>query len=314
MNISSSSFVDGPAVRDIHQRMIDAWNAGDAVAFAAPFTDDADFIAFEGTHLQGRAAITSFHEQLFETVLRGSRLEGEVRFVRPIGPAQAAMHSIVRVTLPSESRPSPSRDSMQLTTVSCRSGEWRVEALMNARRISLDRQYFLDDIDALPAGARREVDALLSGFKGLRPPAPTAPRDDPEFAVFMQKFERAIEVFMNGDNRPWLELASRRDDATIMGSWGAYERGWGSVGARYNWAASQFRPSGTKPTVEYLASGSSGDLAYTVSVERADPLIAGHAQRRPSQLRVTHVFRKEDGQWRFVHRHADPLIDKTTPA
>ena len=37
--------------------MIDAWNAGNGAAFAAPFSDTADFIAFEGTHLKGRWAL-----------------------------------------------------------------------------------------------------------------------------------------------------------------------------------------------------------------------------------------------------------------
>ena len=32
---------DENAIRAIHQRMIDAWNAGDAAAFAAPFTDES---------------------------------------------------------------------------------------------------------------------------------------------------------------------------------------------------------------------------------------------------------------------------------
>jgi ketosteroid isomerase-like protein len=142
----------------------------------------------------------------------------------------------------------------------------------------------------------------------------TTPRpfSDPELSAFMQQFERAIEEFINGNNQPWLALASRRDDATIMGSWGAYERGWTEVGRRYDWAASQFRPSGAKVRVEYLASGASDDLAYTVAVERAEPLIVGQ-ERRPQELRVTHVFRKEDGKWRFVHRQADPLIAKKTP-
>src|ERR671924_495235 len=32
---------DEDAIRAIHRRMIDAWNAGDGAAFAAPFTDEA---------------------------------------------------------------------------------------------------------------------------------------------------------------------------------------------------------------------------------------------------------------------------------
>jgi uncharacterized protein (TIGR02246 family) len=72
---------DEDAIRAIHQRMIDAWNTGDAAAFA-PFTDDADFIAFEGTHLKGRREIASFHQQIFDTVVKGTRLQGEVKFVR----------------------------------------------------------------------------------------------------------------------------------------------------------------------------------------------------------------------------------------
>jgi hypothetical protein len=31
--------------------MLGAWNAGDGATFAAPFTDNADFVAWEGTHL-----------------------------------------------------------------------------------------------------------------------------------------------------------------------------------------------------------------------------------------------------------------------
>jgi uncharacterized protein (TIGR02246 family) len=49
---------DENAIRAIHQRMIDAWNTRNGAAFATPFTEDADFVAFEGTHLIGRQEIT----------------------------------------------------------------------------------------------------------------------------------------------------------------------------------------------------------------------------------------------------------------
>ena len=51
--ITTQTAADEDAIRAIHQRMIDAWNAGDAAAFAAPFTDKANFVAFEGTHCRG---------------------------------------------------------------------------------------------------------------------------------------------------------------------------------------------------------------------------------------------------------------------
>jgi ketosteroid isomerase-like protein len=98
-----------------------------------------------------------------------------------------------------------------------------------------------------------------------------------------------------------------------MGGWGAYERGWAEVGPRYDWAAARFKPSGASLTVEYLASGVSVDLAYTVAIERAESLVVGQDKPRLHELRVTHLFRKEDGEWKLIHRHADPLMAKTAP-
>jgi hypothetical protein len=31
-------------------------------------------------------------------------------------------------------------------------------------------------------------------------------------------------------------------------------------------------------------------------------------------LRVTHLFRRERGEWKLLHRQADPLMSKTEPA
>jgi uncharacterized protein (TIGR02246 family) len=55
--------------------MIDAWNTGDSLAFAAPFTDDADFVVFEGTHLKGRQQIASLTQQIFDTVWRTQNVD-----------------------------------------------------------------------------------------------------------------------------------------------------------------------------------------------------------------------------------------------
>jgi uncharacterized protein (TIGR02246 family) len=164
-HIPPPSAADEDAIRALHQQMIDAWNTHSGAAFAAPFTDEADFVVFEGTHLKGRQEIALFHQRIFDTVVTGSRLEGEVQFVRLLSPVLAVMHSVVRVTLSGQTEPSPSRDSMQLTVVTKRDGAWRGEGLMNARRLTMARQLFLDDIDALPAEAQRQVSDLVASLK-----------------------------------------------------------------------------------------------------------------------------------------------------
>jgi uncharacterized protein (TIGR02246 family) len=161
---------DENAIRAIPQQMIDAWNKGSGEAFAAPFTENADFVAFEGTHLKGRREISSFHQQIFDTVVKGSRLEGEVKFVSFLNPQLAVMHSIALVTLPGQKDPSPSRDSMQLFVVAKRDGEWRAEAVLNARRLAMERQLFSDDFDSLPIEAQRQVTDLVASLKQRHQP------------------------------------------------------------------------------------------------------------------------------------------------
>jgi uncharacterized protein (TIGR02246 family) len=158
-----STDADESAIRAIHFAMIAAWNDGNADAFAAPFSETADFIAFEGTHLKGRERIEVFHREIFADAVKGSRLEGSVAFVHFLTDDIAVMHSRVRVTLAGRARPMPSRDSMQLTVVRRHEGKWRGEALMNARVLTLARQYFLDDLDKLPQGAQQDVAALVAG-------------------------------------------------------------------------------------------------------------------------------------------------------
>jgi uncharacterized protein (TIGR02246 family) len=140
---------DEATIRSFPQAMIAAWNRGDATAFAAPFADNASFIAFEGTELSGRKAIVDFHQPLFDKQLKGTRLEGGVRFVRFLGPDTAVMHARCGVMLAGRDRTIPSRESMQLFVCTRAPGEWRVDALMNARRITLEQQAFADDFESL---------------------------------------------------------------------------------------------------------------------------------------------------------------------
>ena len=59
------------AVLELGQALQDAWNRGDAAGYASLFTDDADFVAWNGSHGRGRQAIEDGHRRLFDGPLAG---------------------------------------------------------------------------------------------------------------------------------------------------------------------------------------------------------------------------------------------------
>jgi len=136
------------------------------------------------------------------------------------------------------------------------------------------------------------------------------------FRAFLLTWEKAQLSFINGDPTQWKQNASHRDDATILGGFGGHgEKGWDAVGKRYDWAASQYKGGGTTLKVEYLNVRVSGDLGFTVAIERQEGARVGE-QQTPTRraLRATQVFRKEEGAWKLLHRHADPLTEKQAPS
>jgi len=65
---------DEAAIRALYQQKMDNWNAGNGKAFAEPYTENSDYIGFDGTYLKGSQEISSFHQMLFVKFLKGSRL------------------------------------------------------------------------------------------------------------------------------------------------------------------------------------------------------------------------------------------------
>jgi ketosteroid isomerase-like protein len=121
--------------------------------------------------------------------------------------------------------------------------------------------------------------------------------------------ERAIH---NGEVTPRMEMWSRADPVTLFGAFGPCNSGWDEVSRTFRWVASLFS-NNTAYDFELVAAGVSGDLAYTVGYERHTTSVDG-GPVEPHTLRVTHVYRREDGEWKIVHRHGDILpIDQSPP-
>jgi uncharacterized protein (TIGR02246 family) len=149
--------IDETRIKEMHSRMIESWNKGSGAGFAAPFAADADFIAFEGSRLKGRAQIAEFHQTLFDTSLKGTRLEGGVHFVRFLNPVLAVMHAWATTTLPGQINASSSRDSMQLFVATKHDDSWQFDSMLNARRITLEQQLFADEFASLSPGDQSAV-------------------------------------------------------------------------------------------------------------------------------------------------------------
>lgn len=157
--------------------------------------------------------------------------------------------------------------------------------------------------------------SLLAGKTsyGQRPTAQTTPKDT-SFNTFLQTLEQANINFINGDPTLWKQLCSQSNDATILGGFGGYEKGWNEVGTRYNWASSQFKASGAQKRFEYVSKVVSEKMAYTIAIERSEFLLARQEKTTSEALRVTQIYRKENGGWKLLHRHADPFLEKKAPS
>ena len=83
-------------------------------------------------------------------------------------------------------------------------------------------------------------------------------------------------------------------------------RGWEQVGAVVDHAASQVR-DGEMVDGETVTSHVTPELAYLVRVERSQAKVGGQDVVTPSSLRATMIMAPEDGAWKIVHRHADPI-------
>ena len=103
-----------------------------------------------------------------------------------------------------------------------------------------------------------------------------------------------------------LALWSTREPVTLFGAGGACRAGSAEVRRIFQTAVTQIIASRSFD-YDLVAAGVGGDLAYTVGYEHTtfDP---GPVQ--DYTLRVTYLYRREDGDWRIIHRHGDYLCQQ----
>jgi ketosteroid isomerase-like protein len=122
----------------------------------------------------------------------------------------------------------------------------------------------------------------------------------------IEQYHLALDEFMKGNPEPVRNLFSHREDVSLTNPQGSAARGWEQVAEAMERAAAS-RRDGKFVGFETLAKYVTPELAYVVEVEHLEAKVQGRGNITPYALRVTMIFRPEEGTWKVVHRHADQI-------
>ena len=128
------------------------------------------------------------------------------------------------------------------------------------------------------------------------------------FEAFLKDRERASAAIVNGDVAPLDALSTHVSPATIYGPTGNTVEGAAEVNATNAKGAKSFE-AGSETHFEIHQMSADEMLAFWAGIQRSTVKMRGTDKAVPMNLRVTEVFRREDGAWKLIHRHADPLKD-----
>jgi uncharacterized protein (TIGR02246 family) len=121
---------DTDSIESVVAGLIRAWNAGDALAFASFFAEDADLVNIHGMHIRGRQHIAGIYEMLFRSVFSRSAVKGEISASRVLRKHVELAH--IKVTFDTPAVPILGTQNALTSLVLVHDGpHWRVAALHN---------------------------------------------------------------------------------------------------------------------------------------------------------------------------------------
>jgi ketosteroid isomerase-like protein len=123
-----------------------------------------------------------------------------------------------------------------------------------------------------------------------------------------KRYHESVAAFIQGNVEVQKPLWSRGDDVTLANPLGPPVKGFEGVW-RHAVAASALISEGQGYTFDTISVVETADLAYEIGVEHNWIKLGDSKEKVPVSLRVTTIFRREDGEWRIVHRHADTITE-----
>ena len=129
-------------------------------------------------------------------------------------------------------------------------------------------------------------------------------REDFE-AWVLTRLTAAERALHEGDPGPRRALWSEHEPVSVLGAWrNAF--GQQEVQELFEHLGSRFSDA-TDYELELLDFEVLGDAAYTVALEHNSVSVGGES--RTYTLRATQVYRREDGEWKVVHRHGSAQLE-----
>ena len=132
-----------------------------------------------------------------------------------------------------------------------------------------------------------------------------------DFDEVVEHYHLALGEFVKGNPEPLKGMYSHQQ-ITVANPFGPPVRGWKQAAEIADRAALLYR-DGEVVGFENVAKCVTPELAYIVELERFRAKMGGRQDITPVTLRTTSIFRPEEGTWKVVHRHADPITTVQTP-
>jgi ketosteroid isomerase-like protein len=132
-----------------------------------------------------------------------------------------------------------------------------------------------------------------------------------EWKTFMKKLEAAEVEFACGRPGDLKALWLQDDDVTLYGALGGpIQVGHANISKRLDWSSAQYSHAIRSRSV--IKEEVQPDLAYLVQNETIHARLGdGTGEPFREDLRVTMLFRRVNGEWRIIHRHADTHVTPT---
>jgi uncharacterized protein (TIGR02246 family) len=114
----------------LYTRLLDAWNARSAEAFAGLFSENGNAVGFDGSQMDGRDEIASSLGAIFGHHPTASYV-ARVREVRSLGPGTTLLRAAAGMIPPGGSELKPERNAIQSLVAVLEQGQLRIALFQN---------------------------------------------------------------------------------------------------------------------------------------------------------------------------------------